>query len=104
MKPESTSLPFARPSIDEATIAGVADVLRSGWITSGPWVQTFEQRLSALCGGRPVRAVTSATAAIEIALQLAGVGPGDEVISSAQSFFTVPNMGRLSDPRSSSRT
>jgi hypothetical protein len=55
-------------------------------------VQTFEQRLSALCGGRPVRAVTSATAAIEIALQLAGVGPGDEVISSAQSFFTVPNM------------
>ena len=39
-----------------------------------------------------MRAVTSATAAIEIALQLAGIGPGDEVISSAQSFFTVPNM------------
>ena len=92
MKPVMPGLPFARPSIDEATIAGVADVLRSGWITSGPWVQTFEQRLSALCGGRPVRAVTSATAAIEVALQLAGIGPGDEVISSAQSFFTVPNM------------
>jgi len=85
-------LPFARPSLDEATIAGVAEVLRSGWIASGPWVQTFEQRLSALCGGRPTRVVTSATAAVEVALQLAGIGPGDEVISAAQSFFTVPNM------------
>jgi len=85
-------LPFARPSLDAVTIQGVAEVLRSGWIASGPWVQAFEQRLSELCGGRPVRAVTSATAAIEIALQLAGIGPGDEVISSAQSFFTVPNM------------
>ena len=85
-------LPFARPSIDEATIDGVADVLRSGWITTGPWVRTFEQEVSALCGGRPVRAVTSATAAVEIALQLCGIGPGDEVITSAQSFFTVSNM------------
>lgn len=85
-------LPFARPSIDEPTIAGVADVLRSGWITTGPWVRTFEQKVSALCGGRPVRAVTSATAAVEIALQLCGIGPGDEVITSAQSFFTVSNM------------
>ena len=78
--------------LDEATIAGVADVLRSGWITSGPWVQAFERALSAFCGGRPVKALTSATAAIEVALQLAGVGPGDEVITSAQSFFTVLNM------------
>ena len=90
--PGKPFLPFARPSLDEATIDGVAGVLRSGWIASGPWVQAFEQRLSSLCGGRPVRAVTSATAAIEVALQLAGIGPGDEVISSAQSFFTVPNM------------
>lgn len=86
------ALPFARPSLDETTIAGVADVLRSGWITSGPWVRTFEERLSALCGGRPVRAVSSATAAIELALELCGIGPGDEVISSAQSFFAVSNM------------
>jgi hypothetical protein len=85
-------LPFARPAIDESTIAGVAEVLRSGWITSGPWVQRFEAALSASCGGRPVRVVTSATAAVEIALQLAGIGPGDEVITSAQSFFTVLNM------------
>ena len=85
-------LKFAGPVLDEATVAGVADVLRSGWITSGPWVQTFEHALSQFCGGRPVKAVTSATAAIEIALQLAGVGPGDEVIAPAQSFFTTLNM------------
>ncbi len=85
-------LKFAGPVLDEATIAGVADVLRSGWITSGPWVQEFERALSAFCEGRPVKVMTSATAAVEVALQLAGVGPGDEVITAAQSFFTVLNM------------
>jgi len=85
-------LKFAGPVIDEATIAAVADVLRSGHITSGPWVERFERDLSAFCGGRHVRVLTSATAAIEVALQVAGVGPGDEVITCAQSFFTVLNM------------
>ncbi len=85
-------LKFAGPVLDEATIAGVGEVLRSGWITSGPWVQEFERSLSEFCGGRPVKALTSATAAVEVALQLAGIGPGDEVITSAQSFFTVLNM------------
>ena len=85
-------LKFASPFLDETTIAAAADVLRSGHITSGPWVERFEAALSAHCGGRPVRALTSATAAIEVALQLAGVGPGDEVITCAQSFFTVLNM------------
>jgi len=90
-----TSVPylkFAGPVLDEATIAGVADVLRSGWITSGPRVLKFERALSVFCGGRPVKALTSATAAVEVALQLAGIGPGDEVITSTQSFFTVLNM------------
>ncbi len=85
-------LKFAGPLLDEATIAGVGDVLRSGQITSGPWVHKFEGALSEFCGGRPVRVLTSATAAIEVALQLAGIGPGDEVITCAQSFFTVLNM------------
>jgi hypothetical protein len=85
-------LKFAGPVLDEATIAGVADVLRSGQLTSGPWVRTFEAALSEFCDGRPVRVLTSATAAVEVALQLCGIGPGDEVITSAQSFFTVPNM------------
>jgi len=87
-----TALKFAAPELDEATIAGVVDVLRSGQLTSGPWVQAFERELSNFCAGRPVRTLTSATAAIEVALQLCGVGPGDEVITGAQSFFTVLNM------------
>ncbi|MBK9116316.1 MAG: DegT/DnrJ/EryC1/StrS aminotransferase family protein [Betaproteobacteria bacterium] len=85
-------LPFARPTLDEATVEDVADVLRSGWITSGPKVAAFEAALSASVGGRPVRAVSSATAALEIALQLAGIGPGDEVITPAMTFFAAPSM------------
>jgi dTDP-4-amino-4,6-dideoxygalactose transaminase len=85
-------LKFAGPDIDAETIEGAAEVLRSGQIASGPWVQRFEAELSAFCGGRPVRALTSATAAIEVALQLAGIGEGDEVITSAQTFFAAMNM------------
>lgn len=86
------AIKFAGPLIDEPTIAGAADVLRSGQIASGPWVDRFEGALSRLCEGRPVRVMTSATAAVEVALQLCAIGPGDEVIACAQSFFTVLNM------------
>jgi dTDP-4-amino-4,6-dideoxygalactose transaminase len=85
-------LPFARPSIDEESITGVAEVLRSGWIASGPNVLKFEKALSDYHEGRSARVVTSATAALELALQVAGVGPGTEVITSAMSFFAAPNM------------
>jgi dTDP-4-amino-4,6-dideoxygalactose transaminase len=85
-------LPFARPTLDEASIAGAADVLRSGWIASGPKVIEFERALSDFHEGRPARTLTSATAALEVALQIAGVGPGDEVITSAMSFFAAANM------------
>jgi len=86
------TLKFAGPELDEATIEAVGEVLRSGQIASGPWVRRFEADLSAFCEGRPVRVLTSATAAVEVALQLAGIGPGHEVITSASSFFTVLNM------------
>jgi len=85
-------LPFTRPSIDEATIAGVAEVLRSGWITSGPCVNQFEQELSQYFGGRPVRAMSSATGALEIALSVAGVQPGDEVITTPYSWVATANV------------
>lgn len=85
-------LPFARPTLDEATISAVSDVLRGGWITSGPQVKAFESALSDYHGGRPARVVSSATAALEIALRLIGVGPGDEVLTPAQTFFAAPNM------------
>jgi dTDP-4-amino-4,6-dideoxygalactose transaminase len=85
-------LPFTRPLIDEATIAGVADVLRSGWITSGPQVKAFEAALSQRCGGRPVRCFNSGTATLEIALRLAGIGPGDEVITTPLSWVATANV------------
>ena len=88
----NTFLPFTRPSIDEATIAAVGEVLRSGWITSGPKVREFEAQLSLLCGGRPVRAMSSATGAMEIALSLAGVQPGDEVITTPLSWVATANV------------
>ncbi len=85
-------LPFARPALDEDTISGVVEVLRSGWITTGPQVRAFEAALSDYLGGRLVRVLNSATAALEVALQLCGIGAGDEVITSAQTFFAAPNM------------
>jgi dTDP-4-amino-4,6-dideoxygalactose transaminase len=85
-------LPFARPDFDEDTIAAVSEVMRSHWVASGPHVLAFEKELSAYVGGRPTRVMNSATAAIEIALQLCNIGPGDEVILPAQTFFAAGNM------------
>jgi dTDP-4-amino-4,6-dideoxygalactose transaminase len=84
-------LPFTRPSIDEGTIQAVGEVLRSGWITSGPRVKEFEAALSERYGGRPVRVLNSATAALELALRLCGVGPGDEVITTPMSWVGTAN-------------
>lgn len=83
---------FAQPQLDEETIQAVADVLRSNWLATGPHVTALEQALSQSFDGRPTRVVTSATGAIEIALQVCGIGAGDEVITSAQSFFSAMNM------------
>ena len=85
-------LPFARPVIDEETIAGVAEVLRSGWITSGPQVRQFEAELAAFCAGRPVRTLNSGTAALELGLRLAGVEPEDEVITTPLSWVATANV------------
>jgi dTDP-4-amino-4,6-dideoxygalactose transaminase len=85
-------IPFAKPVIDEATIAAVGDVLRSGWITSGPKVQAFEALLSEYFGGRPVRTFNSGTCTMEIALRIAGIGPGDEVITTPISWVATANV------------
>jgi dTDP-4-amino-4,6-dideoxygalactose transaminase len=79
-------LPLTRPTIDDATIAGVGEVLRSGWITSGPKVKELEAALSLRCAGRPVRVFNSGTCTMEIALRIAGVGPGHEVITTPLSW------------------
>ncbi|MFO1467194.1 MAG: DegT/DnrJ/EryC1/StrS aminotransferase family protein [Steroidobacteraceae bacterium] len=86
-------LPFTRPSIDESSIAAVAEVFRSGQLASGPKVKEFEARLAAYLGGeRHVRVMTSATAGLEMALEIAGVRAGDEVIVPAMSFAASANV------------
>jgi dTDP-4-amino-4,6-dideoxygalactose transaminase len=85
-------LPFTRPTIDEATIEGVAEVLRSGWITSGHQVKALEARLSEYFGGRPVRAFNSGTCTMEIALRIAGVKAGDEVITTPLTWVATSNV------------
>ncbi len=87
-----TYLPFSKPTLDEPTIDAVSQVLRSGWITTGPYVAKFESALSSYVGGRRVRTLTSGTAALEIALMVAGVGKGDEVIVPAMSFAASANV------------
>ncbi len=85
-------LPFTRPDLDEATIAAVSEVLRSGWITTGPKSQAFEARLSTLFGGRPVRCFSNGTATLEVALRIAGIGPGDEVITTPLTWVATANV------------
>ena len=92
MNPARPDLQFAQPHLDDAAIAAVAAVLRSNWIASGPKVVELEAALSKGFAGRPTRVVTSATAAMEIALGLCALEPADEVITSAQSFFSTMNM------------
>ena len=86
-------LPFARPSIDAGSIAAVGEVLRSGQLASGPKVAQFEAALATYVGGtRQVRVMTSATAGLEMALEVAGIGAGDEVIVPAMSFSASANV------------
>jgi len=92
VKPAEPFLPFTRPTIDDATIEGVAQVMRSGWLSSGPQVKAFEAALSEYFGGRPVRAFNSGTCTMEIALRIAGVGPGDEVITTPLSWVATGNV------------
>jgi dTDP-4-amino-4,6-dideoxygalactose transaminase len=79
-------IPFSPPDITQAEIDEVADTLRSGWITTGPKTKRFEKELSAFMGTPCTAALNSATAALECALRVLGVGPGDEVITSAYTY------------------
>ncbi|MFZ6772500.1 DegT/DnrJ/EryC1/StrS family aminotransferase [Undibacterium sp. SXout7W] len=92
MSDTTAFLPFTKPTIDEDTIAAVANVLRSGWLTSGPNVQALEAQLSEYFGGRPVRTFNSGTCTMEIALRIAGIGTGDEVITTPNSWVATANV------------
>ncbi len=81
------SLPFALPDIGEEEIAEVVDSLRSGWISTGPKVQAFEQRFAEFLGGDVhTVAVNSATGGMHLALEAVGLQPGDEVITTTFTF------------------
>ena len=64
----------------------------NNWITTGPQAKAFEAALSSLCGGRPVRAFNSGTVTLEVGLRLAGVGPGDEVLTPPLSWVATANV------------
>ena len=80
------NVPFSPPDMSEAEIAEVAEALRSGWITTGPKTKEFERLISMCCGTRKAVCLNSATAAMEMALRLIGVGPEDEVIVPAYTY------------------
>lgn len=80
-------LPFAQPEIGEEEIGAVVSCLRSGWLTTGPKADQFEQEFSTFLGGTvEAIAVNSATAGLHLGLEAIGVGPGDEVITTTHTF------------------
>ena len=80
------NIPFSPPDISEDEIQMVADALRSGWITTGPKTKEFEKKIAEYCHTDKAVCLNSATAAMEMALHLLGVGPGDEVIVPAYTY------------------
>ncbi|MGE5093154.1 MAG: DegT/DnrJ/EryC1/StrS family aminotransferase [Bacillota bacterium] len=85
-------LTFAPPSIGDEEIAEVVDTLRSGWITTGPKTARFEQEFARYLGAPGALAVNSCTAALHTALLTAGIGPGDEVITTPLTFAATANV------------
>lgn len=85
-------LPFSRPSITEEDISAVADVLRSGWITTGPNVADFERAFCENVGCKRAVALSSATAGMHLVLKALGIGPGDEVITPSMTWVSTINL------------
>jgi UDP-4-amino-4,6-dideoxy-N-acetyl-beta-L-altrosamine transaminase len=84
-------LPYGRHEVDEADIQAVVAVLRGDWLTNGPTVARFEQAFAEAVGARFAVAVSSGTAALHAAVHAAGIGPGDEVITSPLTFLASAN-------------
>ncbi|EOU2062749.1 DegT/DnrJ/EryC1/StrS aminotransferase family protein [Clostridium perfringens] len=79
-------IPFSPPDIREEEIKNVIEVLKSGWITTGPKTKEFERKISEYCGTEKAICLNSATAGLEMVLRILGVGEGDEVITSAYTY------------------
>lgn len=79
-------IPFSPPDITEEEIKEVVDTLRSGWITTGPKTKLFEKQIAEFCHTSKAVCLNSATACMEMALRVLGIGPGDEVITTAYTY------------------
>ena len=84
-------LPFSKPSISEEDIAAVADVLRSGWITTGPKVAQFEEDFKKYTSCGEAVSMTSETSVMHALLRALNIGPGDEVITPSMTWVSLPN-------------
>ncbi len=87
-------LPFALPDISEDEIAAVGEALRSGWVTTGPRAKRFEEAFAAYVGAPHAVAVNSATAGLHLALEAVGVGPGDVVVTTPNTFTATAEVVR----------
>lgn len=85
-------LPISRPAVSEGDVEAVADVLRSGWLTTGPRVRAFEQAFAEYVGAPHAIALNSCTAGLHLSLMAAGVGPGDEVLTTPLTFCATANV------------
>ena len=83
---DQRQISFSPPDISQAEIDQVVDALKSGWITTGPKTKLLEKRLADFCNTPRAAALNSATASEECGLRLLGIGPGDEVITSAYTY------------------
>jgi perosamine synthetase len=84
-------IPYGRQSISEDDIAAVVAVLRGDFLTQGPTIELFERRFAARVGAKHAIAVNSATAALHLALRVAGIGKGDRVVTSPITFLASAN-------------
>ena len=79
-------IPFSPPDITDLEINEVIDALKSGWITTGPKTKEFEKQVASYCKTKKAVCLNSATACMEMALRILGIGEGDEVITSAYTY------------------
>lgn len=88
------TIPYARQTVDEIDVQAVADILRSDFLTQGPIIERFEKAVAAYCGVKYAVAVNSATSALHIACLAAGLGPGDILWTSPNTFVASANCAR----------
>ena len=80
------NIPFSPPDITDDEMEEVIEAMKSGWITTGPRTKEFERRIAEYTGANRAVCLNSATAAMELTLRILGIGPGDEVITSAYTY------------------